>query len=183
MAAGSPAFITVSTGASPTGFDALVVQNNNGGCRLVHPVPGHRGADGGGVGQLRWAKATSDTHVTLNLSATNPTAGDPVSDMRFSSDGTTYGAWVPFDATAPFTLPSGDGSKTVFVEYTERSRGGLGGGQPLHHPRHDPADHYQGPGPQFHDWPSGHHLSADLDHLVRDRRDRRDQQLRPGGER
>jgi hypothetical protein len=37
--------------------------------------------------------------------------------MRFSSDGTTYGAWVPFDATAPYTLPSGDGSKTVFVEY------------------------------------------------------------------
>src|SRR5262249_55595471 len=28
---GSPAFLTVNTGASPAGFDALVVQNNNGG--------------------------------------------------------------------------------------------------------------------------------------------------------
>jgi hypothetical protein len=37
--------------------------------------------------------------------------------MRFSSDGTTFGNWVPFTATSSFTLPSGDGSKTVFVQY------------------------------------------------------------------
>src|SRR5437764_1235710 len=77
------------------------------------PRPHHAGHLPGNSG----AALTNSTNVTLNLSATNPTAGDPVSDMRFSSDGTTFGAWVPFAAASPFTLPSGDGSKTVFVQY------------------------------------------------------------------
>jgi hypothetical protein len=116
VAAGSPAFITASTGASPAGFDALVVQNNNGGSGS-YTLYRDTAAPSGTISVNSGATSTNNTHVTLNLSATNPTAGDPVSDMRFSSDGTTYGAWVPFDTTAPYTLPSGDGSKTVFVEY------------------------------------------------------------------
>jgi hypothetical protein len=38
-------------------------------------------------------------------------------DMRFSSDGSNFGDWMPFAPSVSFTLPSGDGSKTVFVEY------------------------------------------------------------------
>jgi hypothetical protein len=116
VAPGSPAFVTVNTGASPTGNDALVVQNDNGGSggftlyRDTASPSGTISVDSG-------AASTSSTQVTLNLSATNPTDGDPVMEMRFSSDGTTFGDWMPFAATAPFTLPSGDGPKTVFVEY------------------------------------------------------------------
>ena len=114
MAAGSPAFITASTGASPAGFDALVVQNNNGGSGS-YTLYRDTAAPSGTISVNSGVKATNDTHVTLI--ANYLPLQDPVSDMPFSSDGTTYGAWVPFDATAPYTLPSGDGSKTVFVEY------------------------------------------------------------------
>jgi hypothetical protein len=108
--------LTVSTGTSPTGADALVVQNENGGTggfTLFRDTA----APAGTVSVNSGATATSSTNVTLNLSATNPTAGDPVSDMRLSSDGTTFGDWVPFAPSASFTLPAGDGAKTVFVQY------------------------------------------------------------------
>lgn len=113
---GTPAFTAVNTGASPTGFDALVVQNNNGGSgaytlyRDTVPPSGTISINSG-------AAYTKSANVTLNLSATNPTAGDPVSDMRFSNDGITYGAWRPYSTSAPYTLPSGNGSKKVFVEF------------------------------------------------------------------
>ena len=114
--AGLPAFVTLNTGASPTGFDALVVQNNNGGSGS-YSLYRDTATPFGTVSVNSGATYTNSASVTLNLSATNPTAGDPVFDMRFSSDGVTYGSWVPYAATAPYTLPSGDGSKTVFVEF------------------------------------------------------------------
>jgi hypothetical protein len=116
VAPGQPAFASVNTGSSPTGFDAVVVQNNNGGSGS-YTLFRDTAAPSGTISVNSGATFTNNTSVTLNLSATNPTAGDPVSDMRFSTDGTTFGAWVPFAATAPFTLPSGDGAKTVFVQY------------------------------------------------------------------
>jgi hypothetical protein len=115
-APGSPAFAQVNTGASPTGFDALVVQNNNGGSGS-YTLYKDTAAPSGTISVNSGATFTKSTGVTLNLSATNPTPGDPVSEMRFSNDGTTFGAWVPFAASAPYTLPSGDGSKTVFVQF------------------------------------------------------------------
>jgi hypothetical protein len=54
--------------------------------------------------------------VTLTLSASNPTAGDPVLDMAFSNDGNTFGAWQPFAPSAPYALPGGDGARTVYVK-------------------------------------------------------------------
>ncbi len=63
------------------------------------------------------ATYTKSADVTLNLSATNPTVGDPVSDMRFSTNGSTFGAWQPYAASAPYTLPAGDGPKTVFAQF------------------------------------------------------------------
>ena len=83
----------------------------------MHPVPGHAAPPSGTISINSGAAYTKSANVTLNLSATNPTAGDPVMDMRFSNNGTTYGPWVPYAASAPYTLPSGDGPKTVFVEF------------------------------------------------------------------
>lgn len=116
VAAGSPAFAVLNTGASPSGYDALVVQNNNGGSGS-YTVYRDASAPTGTISINSGAAYTKTASVTLNLSATNPTAGDPVMDMRFSGDGTTYGPWVSYAASAPYTLPSGDGSKTVFVEF------------------------------------------------------------------
>ncbi len=116
VAAGSPAFATLSTGASPAGFDALVVQNNNGGSGS-YTLYRDSSAPTGTISVNSGAAYTRSTSVTLNVSATNPTAGDPVSDMRFSNDGITFGPWVSYAANVPYTLPSGDGSKTVFVEF------------------------------------------------------------------
>jgi hypothetical protein len=113
VAPGSPAFAVVNTGASPSGFDALVVQNNNGGSGS-YTLYRDRLAPTGTISVNSGATYTKSASVTLNLSATNPTAGDPVLDMRFSSDGTTYGPWVNYAASAPYTLPSGDGTKTEF---------------------------------------------------------------------
>lgn len=116
VAPGQPAFATVNTGASPAGFDALVVQNNNGGTGS-YTLYRDTAAPSGTISVNSGATYTNSTSVTLNLSATNPTAGDPVSDMRFSNDGTSFGAWMPYATSTPYTLPSGDGSKTVFVQF------------------------------------------------------------------
>jgi hypothetical protein len=113
---GQPAFASVNTGSSPTGFDALVVQNNNGGSGS-YTLYRDTAAPSGTISVNSGAAFTNSTSVTLGLAATNPTSGDPVSDMRFSNDGTTFGAWVPFAAGASYALPSGDGAKTVFVQY------------------------------------------------------------------
>ena len=113
---GSPAFVSVNTGASPSGFDALVVQNNNGGSGS-YTLYKDTAAPSGTISINSGATYTKSTGVTLNLSATNPTSGDPVSDMRFSNDGVNFGAWVPYTTSTSYTLPSGDGSKTVFVQF------------------------------------------------------------------
>jgi hypothetical protein len=116
VAPGAPAFATVNTGASPSGFDALVVQNNNGGSGS-YTLYRDRVAPTGTISINSGATYTKSASVTLNLSATNATPGDPVADMRFSSDGSTYGPWVNYTASASYTLPSGDGTKTVSAEF------------------------------------------------------------------
>lgn len=105
-----------STGADPGQFDGLVVLNSNSGSgsytlyRDSASPTGTIKLDGG-------AKSTTSPHLTLALHATNPTAGDPVSDMAFSINGGAFGAWQPYATTANLTVPTGDGAKTVTVEY------------------------------------------------------------------
>jgi hypothetical protein len=62
--------------------------------------------------------ATS-TSATLSLSASEGTSG--VDDMRFSSNGTSWSAWEPYDTDKAWTLPSGDGSRMVYVQYRDRA--------------------------------------------------------------
>jgi hypothetical protein len=113
---GTPALTSVNTGASPTGFDALVVQNNNGGSgsytlyRDTVAPSGTVSIDGGAV-------STKSTALQLGLSASNPTAGDPVSDMAFSVDGGAYGAFRPFSTSASVNVAATEGTHTVSVEY------------------------------------------------------------------
>jgi hypothetical protein len=116
VAPGSPAFVAFNTGADPTQFDGLVVVNNNGGSgsytlfRDTAAPSGTAKINGG-------AASTNNTTLHLTLSATNPTAGDPVSDMAFSVNGGPFGAFQPFATTANVTVPAGEGVQTVAVEY------------------------------------------------------------------
>jgi hypothetical protein len=116
VAPGSPALISYNTGADPSQWDGVVALNDNSGSgnytlyRDTAAPSGTISIDGGAV-------ATNSTTLHLTLSATNPTSGDPVSDMAFSVNGGTYSAFRPYSTSATVTAPSGDGTKTVAVEY------------------------------------------------------------------
>ena len=57
--------------------------------------------------------------MTLNVNATDPAPASGVTQMRFSNDGTTFSAYQPYAVTAPWTLTSGDGAKTVYAQFKD----------------------------------------------------------------
>jgi hypothetical protein len=68
--------------------------------------------------QLNGGAATTATlGVTVN-SAVSDLNG--VAQMRFSSNGkSTWSGWLPYAAASPLTLPSGNGTKTVWAQYAD----------------------------------------------------------------
>ncbi len=64
------------------------------------------------------AQYTNSQNVTLNISATDDNG---LVDMRFSNDGTTWSAWIAYAATASWTLPAGDGTKTVYAQVRDNA--------------------------------------------------------------
>lgn len=62
------------------------------------------------------AASTRSTAVSLALSASDPNG---VAQMRLSSDGTSFTAAEPYATTRAWTLPAGDGTKTVWVQYKD----------------------------------------------------------------
>jgi hypothetical protein len=64
------------------------------------------------------ATHTNDPSVTLHLTASDESGLDA---MRFSDDGVSWSAWQDFAPTAPWTLPSGDGEKTVWAVFRDRA--------------------------------------------------------------
>ena len=65
------------------------------------------------------ATYATSTSVTLNLSATDATSG--ISEMRFRNSGGSWSAWEPYGTSKAWILISGDGSKTVYVEYADHA--------------------------------------------------------------
>ncbi len=63
------------------------------------------------------AAATTQTAVTLALTATDNASG--VAQMRFSNDGVTFSTPVPFVTTTAWVLASGNGTKTVSVQFRD----------------------------------------------------------------
>ena len=63
------------------------------------------------------AEWTSTLTVTLTLSATDSESG--VTKMTCSNDGSTYSNDEPYATTKVWTLPSGDGSQTVYVKFAD----------------------------------------------------------------
>ena len=76
-------------------------------------------ADPTGTIQINNGSAyTTSRTVYLNLTATDSYSG--VALMRFSENGGTWGAWVTFAKTYPYTLTSaGDGYKSVDVQFQD----------------------------------------------------------------
>jgi subtilisin-like proprotein convertase family protein len=65
------------------------------------------------------AAMTHTGAVTLNLGASDPAPSGGVTQMRFSNDGTSWSAYQPYAATAAWTLAPGDGTKTVFAQFSD----------------------------------------------------------------
>jgi Tol biopolymer transport system component len=60
--------------------------------------------------------STASTSVTLTLSA-NDTSG--AAQMRFSDNETYWTSWETYTTSKNWTLPSGDGEKTVYVQFKD----------------------------------------------------------------
>jgi hypothetical protein len=61
------------------------------------------------------AAYTSSVSVTLTLSASDPQSG--VSEMRFRNSGGSWSTWEAYSTSKSWTLTSGDGTKTVEVQF------------------------------------------------------------------
>ncbi len=65
--------------------------------------------------------ATKSTSVTLALGWNDADGKSDVVRMRFSNDGATWFAWESLAAAKSYTLPPGDGYKTVRVQFLDRA--------------------------------------------------------------
>jgi len=73
--------------------------------------------------------STTTLAVTLNLTAAD-TGGSGLEHMRFANSGGTASAWEPFKITKTWTLTSGAGTKTVWVQFRDKA-GNLSDADPL----------------------------------------------------
>ncbi|MGE5551338.1 MAG: fibronectin type III domain-containing protein [Bacteroidota bacterium] len=62
---------------------------------------------------------TKSNRVTLNLNAADP--GGAVVSMSFSVDGRNWSQDEPYQATRAYTLPGGDGQKTVYARFRDKA--------------------------------------------------------------
>ncbi len=62
------------------------------------------------------ATACNTTSVALTVAASG-TAANPVTQMRFSNDDVNWSAWEAYKTTKSWSLPGGDGVKTVYVQF------------------------------------------------------------------
>ncbi|MGM0874719.1 MAG: family 43 glycosylhydrolase [Bacillota bacterium] len=65
------------------------------------------------------AEFTNESAVTLSLEATDDSSG--VHQVRYSTDPKEWSDWEAYTTSKEFTLPSGDGEKTVFVEFKDQT--------------------------------------------------------------
>jgi len=67
------------------------------------------------------ASRTRSRSVTLRLSATDPSPGSRVSQMRISNtlSGLSSASWEAYSTTKAWSLSSGQGTKTVYVRYRD----------------------------------------------------------------
>ncbi|OAS82581.1 family 43 glycosylhydrolase [Metabacillus litoralis] len=65
------------------------------------------------------AEFTNDQNVTLSFNAEDDLSG--VNQSRFSTDSENWTEWDQFASSKDIVLPSGDGEKTVFVQFKDKA--------------------------------------------------------------
>ncbi len=58
------------------------------------------------------------TEVNIGIRAFDATSG--LDAMQFSDDGVNWSSWEPFAASKTYTLPAGDGTKTVYIRVRDK---------------------------------------------------------------
>jgi hypothetical protein len=74
------------------------------------PPTGSLSIDGGST-------ATNSTGVTLGITSSDPVSG--VTLMRLRNGTGAFGSWIAIESSLPWTLPSGDSSKTVGIQFSD----------------------------------------------------------------
>ena len=67
------------------------------------------------TGSITTPSVTENPIITLTLSATDASTG--IAQMRFSNDNSSWSIWEPYASSKTWTLQSGNGQKTVFVQF------------------------------------------------------------------
>ncbi|MBI4259531.1 MAG: PKD domain-containing protein [Actinobacteria bacterium] len=100
--------------------DGATASNASLVCQVTVSDPGAAGPDTqapvGTVSINNGSTYTRDTKVTLNLSATDDVG---VTEMAFSDDGSNFGSYISYSTSAIYTVPSGDGTKSVHVRFRD----------------------------------------------------------------
>ena len=99
-------------------FSVAAINNANGSSvGYSDGITLDSGAPSGAIAINNNAQYTNSTTVTLTLSATD--TGSGLSQMKFSSDGTTWSSSESYSTSKSWTLATGDGSKTVYAEFKD----------------------------------------------------------------
>ena len=117
VGAPSATIVLTSEGASVTGTVTVTDLAGNSATFTSPAVKIDKSTPTGTMVINGGAATTNTTAVTLTLNFTDNASG--LAQMRFSSDGTTWTVWVAYAATSPFTLPTGDGTKTVYAQVAD----------------------------------------------------------------
>ncbi|MBM7647789.1 methionine-rich copper-binding protein CopC [Bacillus ectoiniformans] len=64
-------------------------------------------------------EVTKSTNVSLTLTASDPE--NETVEMQFSSDNNVWSTWETFNIEKTYTIPSGDGTKTVYVQLKDEA--------------------------------------------------------------
>lgn len=96
-------------------YMGLVVWNNGATSSTNFYLYADTSAPNGSIAINAGAIYANSTSVALNLSAGDTDTG--VTEMRFSNDGSSWSGWEVYAVSKSWTLTSGDGSKTVYVQY------------------------------------------------------------------
>jgi glucose/arabinose dehydrogenase/PKD repeat protein len=117
----SPYSISWNTTAASMGPHVLAAQARDAAGNSA-PAPGvavtvDNQAPTGSVSINGGATATNSLSASLTLSATDGATG--VAQMRFSNTGSSYSTAEAFATTKAWTLASGAGTKTVYVQYRD----------------------------------------------------------------
>ena len=91
--------------------------NAGQGCTVTTTAPSVGAGPEGTVTIASGATYTTQTLVTLTLAVTSGTAAT----MQLSADGSSWSAPIAYNTSTIFTLPTGDGTKTVYARFINAS--------------------------------------------------------------